>query len=69
MYIKILTIEVAVVNTMDLYEYLNSLTDLTDYHYACEVWDSMTKTEQLNCTPEKMDAYIKDTYIAVSEME
>ena len=56
-------------NTMDLYEYLNSLTDLTDYHYACEVWDSMTKTEQLNCTPEKMDAYIKDTYIAVSEME
>lgn len=55
--------------TTEFLEYLNSLTDLTDYQYACEAWDSMTNEEQFNCTPEKMDAYIKDTYLAVSEME
>lgn len=49
--------------------YLSSLTDLTDYRYAREAWDSMTDSEKFRCTPEKMDAYIKDTYLAVSEME
>ena len=55
--------------TTEFLEYLKNLTDFTDYWYACEVWDSMTSEEQFNCTPEKMDAYIKDTYLAVSEME
>ena len=55
--------------TTEFLEYLNSLTDLTGYQYACEVWDSMTDSEKFRCTPERMDAYIQDTYIAVSEME
>ena len=55
--------------TTEFMEYLNSLTDLTDYKYACEAWDSMTDSEKFHCMPEKMDAYIKDTYFAVSEME
>ena len=55
--------------TTEFFEYLNSLTDFTVYQYACEAWDSMTDKERFNCTPEMMDAYIKDTYLAVSEME
>ena len=50
-------------------EYLNTLTDFTDFQYACEAWDSMTNAEQKKCTPEDMNAYIKDTYEAVLEME
>lgn len=50
-------------------EYLNKLYNPTDYQYACEAWHSMTKLEQLKCTPSIMDGYIKDTYLAVSEME
>lgn len=50
-------------------EYLSKLIGLRDFQYACEAWDSMTKAERLKCTPEIMDEYIKDTYLAVSEME
>jgi hypothetical protein len=50
-------------------QYLNDLTDLTDYQYACETWDSMTDIEKERCTPKMMDGYIADTYVAVSEME
>lgn len=55
--------------TTEFIEYLQNLTDFTDYHYACEAWDSMIDSEKFRCTPEKMDAYIQDTYLAVSEME
>lgn len=53
-------------------EYLDSLQNRVgwlDCQYACEVWGSMTETEKKECTPEKMNAYIEDTYLAVSEME
>ncbi|MBQ7818508.1 MAG: hypothetical protein IJ341_02305 [Bacteroidales bacterium] len=47
--------------------YLKTLTDPTDYAYACEVWDSLTVSEKENCTSEKMNSYVEDTYLAVSE--
>jgi hypothetical protein len=53
-------------------EYLDALQNRVgwlDCQYACEVWDSMTETEKKECTPERMNAYIEDTYLAVSEME
>ena len=50
-------------------EYLDTLTDFTDSQYAWEAWESMTKIEKEKCTPEDMNAYIEDTYLAVSEME
>lgn len=58
-------------NNSEFFYYLVDVRqkDFTAYQYACEIWDSMTDSEKLKCTPEKMDAYIKDTYLAVSEME
>lgn len=52
--------------------YLDSLQNRVgwlDCQYAWETWNSMTETEKKECTPEKMDAYIADIYLAVSEME
>lgn len=40
-----------------------------DCGYAFEVWQSMTEDERERCTPEKMDEYIKDTHLAVSESQ
>lgn len=55
--------------TREFDEYLDALTDFTDSQYACEAWHSMTEIEKEKCTSEQMNAYIEDTYLAVSEME
>lgn len=45
------------------------IRDLRDYWYACEIWTTMTEEERAACTPEQMDKYIADTYLAIEEME
>lgn len=40
-----------------------------DYQYACEVWQSMTDTEKKQCSVDKMNKYIADTYDYIKESE
>ena len=43
--------------------------DFEDNQLAWEVWYSMTEEERDRCTPERMNNYIADTYLAIAEME